>query len=199
MEGVTVYGHALECHVTFRSGVLHILLWYPISTIELTKRWLQKLPEISLSWSLYESRAALRIKQIVSDASLGVSLEPPEAGEEGILLLKNGKFVILKLKSSLVRPLAHGQMAHELATCWSRLQRATSLTRYVLHNVKGILIERKEENWPRPMNKAPIPTVNSKEQIDKTKRPAKKLDFKTNVDRMRTVSWSICCYQNGVV
>ena len=72
----------------------------PISTIELPEGRFQTFPDISL----HESRTALRIKHSKEEQALtyrmSCEINTPYAGEYGILLLRKGKFVIWKMKSS---------------------------------------------------------------------------------------------------
>ena len=55
---------------------------------------------------LFESLVALRIKHSYEEQArvyrISCEIKTPYAGEAGILLLRNGKFVIWKLKSSIL-------------------------------------------------------------------------------------------------
>ena len=59
--------------------------------------------------------------------------------------------------------------------------------------------DKKEEIWPSPMTKAPIPTEMSKGQSDNTNNATKKFDWTAIADRLRTVSWSNYSHPTGVV
>ena len=59
--------------------------------------------------------------------------------------------------------------------------------------------DKKEEIWPSPMTKAPIPTEMSKGQSDNTNNATKKFDLTAIADRLRTVSWSNYSHSTGLV
>ena len=101
-EGVTVYGHVQECHVTFGRGRLQNIWWDPHIDHKTSWGQFQTFPDMSLFED--ESCAALRIKHSLDEQVLAYhmrcEIKMPQAGEDRKLLLRNGKFVIWKLKSS---------------------------------------------------------------------------------------------------
>ena len=76
----------------------------PISTINSLRDDFKRSMTYPCLRSLDESRAALRIKHSQEEQALAYrmscEIKTPQAGEDGILLLRNGKFVIWKLKLS---------------------------------------------------------------------------------------------------
>ena len=76
MEGVTVYDHPPECHVTFgRGGLLIILYKIPVPTLKLPYRRFQTFHEISLSEKLFGESHCPQNEIFIRAASRGVSDE----------------------------------------------------------------------------------------------------------------------------
>ena len=61
-----------------------------------------------------------------------------------------------------------------------------------------ILKRKKDEIWPSPMLKAPLPTEKSKSNVT-TQNDTNKFDYIAIADRLKTVSWSSHSYPIGVV
>ena len=75
IEGVIVYGHVPECHVTFGRGRLHNVWWDPISSIKLPQGRFQTFHDISLSEELRWKSCRPKNKTFIRGASPGISYE----------------------------------------------------------------------------------------------------------------------------
>ena len=104
----------------------------PKPTIELPKGRFQTFPDISLSEELRWKSDRFKNKTFITRAALAYrmkcEIKRPYAGEVGILLLRNGKFVIWKLKSSRfsLREVAADRSSRSTGVNPSRKQRCCS-------------------------------------------------------------------------
>ena len=75
MEGVTVYDHVPECHVTFGRGDFIMFDEISISTIELPDGRFQTFPDISLLEKLTWKSRCSQNKTFIRGASIGIPYE----------------------------------------------------------------------------------------------------------------------------
>ena len=137
---------------------------FPISTIKLPEGRLQTFPDISLSEELKWKSCRPKNKTFIRRASPGIpikntEIKTPKAGEDGMLLLRNGKFVIWKYSLTCIatsnhhhpipgdgvfgkwHPSAHGYRV----MCLDALKSSTLILYWHLNNVKYLIVNTQTE------------------------------------------------------